>query len=130
MSDTRTNNCGHDHCGACCGGGCGGCGDALELTREELELLGRFAQLPFLPVARRWDSEEPICLEGEGRSAAELAPVITALQRKRLIRIDYDLPLSNFDYGAYEGFPARGSMALTARGQQVIELLEIQGIEE
>ena len=37
--------CGHD-CGGC--GGCGG--GALELTEQEVELLGRFAQLPFLPV--------------------------------------------------------------------------------
>ena len=37
-------NCGHDHCGRCCGGSCTGCG-ALELTQDELSLLRRFAQL-------------------------------------------------------------------------------------
>ena len=45
-------NCGHDHCGSCCGGSCTGCG-ALELTPDELALLRRFAQLPFLPIAQR-----------------------------------------------------------------------------
>ena len=31
-------NCGHDHCGRCCGGSCTGCG-ALELTQDELNAL-------------------------------------------------------------------------------------------
>jgi hypothetical protein len=59
-----------------------------------------------------------------------MSQIITALQQKQLIRLDYDLPLSGFDYEVYGKYPAQGSMALTARGQQVIEQLEIQGIEE
>lgn len=114
-------------CGSC--GGCRGCGGVLELTAEELDLLGRFAQLPFLPVARRPDSEAPVCLE-EGRQGAEWAPAITGLERRGLIDIDYHLPLSNFDYGAYKDYALQGSMALTARGQRIVEQLEIQGIEE
>ena len=114
--------CGHD-CGSC--GGCGG--GALELTEQEVELLGRFAQLPFLPVARRWDSETPVCLE-EG-AASPYSDAILGLQLKRLIRVDYDLPLVNFDYAGYDAYPCRGSMALTERGQAAVELLEIQGVE-
>jgi hypothetical protein len=125
-----TTNCGQNHCGACCSGGCTGCGGALELTQGELDLLWRFAEIPFLPVARRWDSETPIYLEDCTTSVDEMSKIITALQQKQLIRLDYDLPLSGFDYEAYGNWPAQGSMALTARGQQVIEQLEIQGIEE
>lgn len=120
-------NCGSG-CGGCCGS-CGGCGDALWLTREEMELLLCFAQLPFLPVARREGSKEPV-YRGDGeKTAEEMAGVITALRQKRLIRLDYDLPLTNFDYAAYGDCPVRGSMALTAAGQQVVEQLEIQGVE-
>lgn len=125
--------CGHDHCGACCGGSCGGscggCGGELELTQNELDLLRRFAQLPFLPVARRTDSETPICLENGADSAEELGRAIAGLSQKRLIRLDYDLPLLNFDYAAYSQYTHKGSMALTAAGQTAVELLEIQGIE-
>ena len=31
---------------------------------------------------------------------------------------------------AYTGYPVHGSIALTARGQTVLDMLEIQGIEE
>lgn len=120
----------HDHCGACCGGGCAGCGSALQLTQGELDLLLHFAELPFLPVARRWDSEVPIYLEDGTQSEKEMSLIIIALQQKRLIRLDYGLPLSGFDYEAYQDYPVRGSMALTARGQQVLEHLEIYGIGE
>ena len=116
--------CGHD-CGSC--GGCGG--GALELTEREIALLGRFAQLPFLPVARRYDGETPVCLEDGPEEAETLAGAIAGLFLKGLIRLDYDLPLSNYDYREYEDYPCRGSMALTARGQTVLELLEIRGIE-
>jgi hypothetical protein len=100
------------------------------LTAGELELLRCFAQLPFLPVARRWDREDPVYLEDGARPPEEMASIITALYQKQLIRLDYDLPLTNFAYEAYGDYPVHGSMALTARGQQVIEQLEIQGIEE
>ncbi len=121
--------CGHDCCGACCGGSCTGCGGALQLTQGEIDLLMCFAQIPFLPVARQADSGLPVCLENEV-SGPETAEILQALQQKGLIRLDYDLPLLNFDYSAYEHYPVRGSMALTAAGQRIIEQLEIQGIEE
>lgn len=40
------------------------------------------------------------------------------------------MPLAGFDYAAYEGYPCRGSMALTEAGQRAVELLAIQGAEE
>lgn len=121
--------CGHDGCGACCGGSCNGCGE-LELTQKEIELLRRFAQIPFLPVARRWDAETPVYLEEGADDAEAYSAAIAGLHQKRLIRLDYDLPLSNFDYADYGQYSCQGSMALTARGQAVVELLEIQGFEE
>ena len=117
------------NCGQGCCGSCANCCGALCLTREELELLLYLAQIPFLPVARRADSESPVYLESESRSAQEMAPVIEALWQKHLIRLDYDLPLANFDYTAYGDSPVKGSMAMTARGQQVAEQLEILGIQ-
>lgn len=120
--------CGQGNCGRC--GSCGGCGGrALELTEQEVELLDSFAQTPFLPVARRWSEETPTYLEAGADRAADCAAAIMALQCKGLIRVDYDLPLVNFDYQAYEDYPCQGSMALTARGQDVVEWLSIRGIE-
>lgn len=131
--NNNTLNCGHDRCGACCGGSCGGscggCGGELELTQAEVDLLHLFAQIPFLPVARRHGSEHPVFLDDSVGPAELLGPAVAALAQKRLIRLDYDLPLTNYDYSDYEPCSRKGSMALTARGQTVIELLEIQGIE-
>ena len=127
-NDTMT-GCGQ----GCCGGNCGicsGCGGALELTQGEIELLRRFAQVPFLPVARQPGSETPVCLEEGLSSIGALGAVIAALSQQRLIRLDYAMPLSNFDYKGYEPGLLRGSMALTARGQEAVDWLEIQGIEE
>ena len=49
---------------------------------------------------------------------------------KGLLRLDYDIPLENFDYAAYRNYPLHGSMALTGHGQDILEQIEIQGIEE
>ena len=128
--DKCSPGCGQKHCGACCGGSCSGCGGTLQLTQGEIDLLFCFAQIPFLPVALEEKSGQPVFLEeGEAR-AAQLSPIISALSQKGLIRLDYDLPLSNFDYRKYRAFPRCGSMALTAAGLQAVEQLEIQGIEE
>lgn len=128
--DKNSPGCGQKHCGACCGGACSGCGGTLQLTQGEIDLLFRFAQIPFLPVARQAGSEQPVCLEEGEERWEELSPIISALSQKGLIRLDYDLPLSHFDYAEYLDFPLRGSMALTAAGQQAVDQLEIQGIEE
>ena len=126
-------SCGESSCGnGCCGscGSCGGGGRELWVTPGEIELLERFAQFAFLPVARKWDSEVPMYLEDGPEKAVLWGDLLTAMQFKGLISIDYDLPLSGFDYAGYEAYPCRGSMALTAEGQRAIEILEIQGAEE
>ncbi len=111
-----------------CGGDCGhctGCKGALMLTEGEMHILRRLGEIPFLPVARKADSMEPVYLEEELDSASL---VLQCLEKKNLISIDYE-PLKGFDYSAYAGYPVHGSFALTLRGQQVLELLDIQGIE-
>lgn len=123
-------NCGHDGCGACCGGTCGGCAGELTLTQAEIDLLDLLAQSPFLPVARRADSETPVCLEAGAATAETWAAAILGLHQKGLIELDYDIPLSNFDYQTYANYPCQGSMALTARGQTVVELLDVRGVSD
>ena len=81
--------CGQKHCGACCGGSCSGCGGTLQLTQGEIDLLFRFAQIPFLPVARQAGSEQPVCLEDGEAHREELSRIISALSQKGLIRLDY-----------------------------------------
>ena len=115
-----------EHCNGGCGG-CGGCGGELLLTQAELTLLRRFGETPFLPAAAAYDMKMPVYLEDEG----DWGPVILSLAGKGLIRLDYDIPLQNFDYKPrYEPWPLHGSMALTGWGQEVLEQIEIQGIEE
>lgn len=125
-------SCGESSCSGGCCGSCGSCGGGRELwvTEGEVALLNRFAELAFLPVARRWDSEDPVYLENGAEKAPLNGDLLKALQFKGLISIDYDMPLAGFDYAAYEGYPCRGSMALTEAGQRAVELLAIQGAEE
>ena len=114
-----------------CGGSCGnctGCG-AMELNEGELFILEQLSQFPFLPVARRADSMEPQYLEDENYSREEYSLILQCLEKKGLISIDYDQPLKGTRNPAYEAYPLRGIFALTARGQQVLELLEIQGMQ-
>lgn len=119
-------------CGNCCGncGNCGSCGGCMELTAGELDMLQTLAQIPFLPVARRLGEDVPVYLEETERSQEEYSLILQCLEKRGLISIDYDQPLKNFNAAAYEGYPIRGSFALTARGQQVLELLQLQGIGE
>ena len=109
---------------------CSGCGKSLSLTEAEIEMLRTLAQIPFLPVARRADLETPVYLEDEKHTEEEYSLILACLEKKGLISLDFDKPLSGFDDSAYKAYPIRGSMALTARGQTVVELLELQGIEE
>ena len=121
--------CVHDHCGKCCAGGCAGCAGVLQLTEEECGFLLRFAELPFLPAAAKQEAGPPVFLTGSGEK--EVSPeTISSLANRGLIRVDYNIPLLNYDYAEYRAYPMHGSMALTMRGQEVIELLEIQGLEE
>lgn len=108
---------------------CGGCGGGeLLLTEAELALLRRLGETPFLPAAAAFDRKTPVYLED--RDQTEYGAAILGLTAKGLIRLDYDIPLENFDYGAYRAYPLHGSMALTAWGQDVLDQIEIQGIGE
>ena len=118
------------NCGSC-GGNCGKCGGCeergLTLTGEEIQFLQELGMYSFLPVARKTDDMTPVFLEFGQKETMSL--VIQCLEKKMLIDIDYT-PLPGADMRAYKGYPVHGSMALTERGQQVLELLEIQGCRE
>jgi hypothetical protein len=111
---------------------CGGCGcrsHVLLLTEPELRLLRQFAELAFLPAACTRTDETPVYLDGS-ENRAQTSAAILALQIKRLISVDFALPLKGFDYTGYEAWPIRGSMALTAAGQEALDSLDIQGCGE
>lgn len=113
----------------CASGGCPSCaqgGCPIRLTQAELDFLVKFAELPFLPLSRSLDGEHPLYLE-PGLDPRETTETLEWLHLKGLISLDYDLPLTNFAYTGYEKTPVRGSMALTLRGQEVLDSLEIQG---
>lgn len=110
-----------------CGGGCGGCARELTLTPGELKILEKLAQIPFLPIARRIDDATPIYLEDADYSQEEYSLILQLLEKKSLITLDFDKPLKN--HSPSPAYPIHGSMALTARGQQVLDLLEVQGIQ-
>ncbi|MBO5128879.1 MAG: hypothetical protein J6B95_00830 [Oscillospiraceae bacterium] len=118
-------------CANCSGGcgGCSGCSGALELTEGEIKMLLMLAQIPFLPVARKMGDDIPVYLEEQERSPEEYSLILQCLEKRGLIDIDYSQPLKSFDDRAYAAYPVRGSFALTARGQQVVELLEYQGAD-
>lgn len=114
--------------GTCTGncGSCGGCAKELTLTEGELALLNTLAQIPFLPVARKADEMTPVYLEDGAPENASL--VLQVLEKKNLVELDYGAPLKGFDMSAYAGYPVHGTVALTARGQMVVDLLDKQGI--
>lgn len=112
-------------CGNC--GGCSGCGRSLTMTQPELEVLSALAQIPFLPIGRRMDDPSPVYLEEDAHSSEEYTLILQCLEKKGLISLDFDRPLKNGDYSRYAHLPIHGSMALTARGQQVLEVLDTQG---
>ena len=113
------------NCGGNCAS-CGGCARELTLTELEIDFLLKFAQIPFLPVARRADNMEHQYLESDAPEQTTL--ILQCLEKKGLISIDFDAPIKGFAEHTYDAFPIRGSFALTFRGQQVLELLEIQGL--
>ena len=109
---------------------CGGCNKDLVLAQQEIDMLQQLGQFPFLPVARKAGDMIPVYLEETVYTQEEYSLVLQLLEKKGLISIDYDAPLSGADMSAYEGYPVHGSFALTAAGQQVLETLEVQGITE
>ena len=116
-----------EHCGGNCTA-CSGCAATLELTEGELHILQLLGQYSFLPVARKPADMIPVFLEDDRYSREHYSLVLQCLEKKQLIRIDYDVPLAGADMSAYQGFKVHGSMALTQRGYTVLDILETQGI--
>ena len=112
--------------GTCNGhcGGCSGCARELTLSEGEITFLRRLGEVAFLPVARQLGDLTPIFPETDG--VENMSLILEVLEKKGLISLDYDKPLAGFD--GYGDYPVKGSMALTQRGQQVLELMEYQGI--
>ena len=106
---------------------CSGCARELVLTQKEIDFLNILAQYAFLPVARSMGDLTPVYLEEGDRE--EMSLLLQCLEKKGLISLDYDQPLGGCDETAYASYPIRGCMALTERGQKVLELMEYQGIE-
>ena len=111
-----------------CDRGCNGCGKVLELSQGELDLLRALGQYSFLPVARKMDDMTPIYREETAYTEEQYSLFIQLLEKKNLIYLDYT-PLKGAKMGQYPEYPVHGSMGLTERGQQVLDLLETQGIE-
>ena len=107
------------HCGAC-----SGCARELVLSEAEIDFLRRLGQVAFLPVARALGDLTPIFPE-DGPENTSL--ILEVLEKKGLISLDYDKPLAG--YAGYGNYPIKGIMALTQRGQQVLELMEYQGVQ-
>ena len=114
--------------GNCSGncGACSGCARELVLTGKEIDFLNLLGQYAFLPVARSMGDLKPVYLE-DGEQE-EMSLLLQTLEKKGLISLDYDKPLGVFDETAYAAYPIRGSMALTQRGQLVLELVDYQGL--
>ena len=100
----------------------------MELTEGELKVLEALGQYSFLPVARKADDMTPVYLEERDYTQEEYSLILQCLEKKDLISLDYHAPLAGADMSAYQGYPVHGSMALTARGQAVLDLLEKQGL--
>ena len=112
-----------NHCSKC--GGCSGCG-SIELNPGEVEVLVRLGQLAFLPIGGEND-EMPVLLGEESMTTRESTLVLLCLEKKGLVSLDRNVPLKGYD--GYGGYSMKGTMALTAKGQHVLELLEIHGAE-
>ena len=103
----------------CCGGG------DVYLTEKALELLELLGERAFLPLGER--DGKPLFISDTGE---EFVSSPTALKLSGLVTLDYDMPLTGFDYSAYSDCTRLGSMALTARGQAALEGLSVQGAGE
>ena len=109
---------------------CGGCARELVLTQKEMDFLKELGCVAFLPVARSVGELTPVYLEEGEEKAGEYELLLQLLEKKGLISLDFDKPLKGFDDSAYARYPIRGSMALTQRGQKVLEMLEYQGVNQ
>ena len=111
-------------------GSCGGCAKQLLLSGEEIAFLNTLGQIPFLPVARKADDMTPVYLEESTYDVPTYSMILQALEAKGLVDLDYGKPLGGFAMSAYQGYPVHGTVALTQRGQLVVDMLDKQGIAD
>lgn len=109
---------------------CGGCAGELVLSQPELDLLYALGENAFLPVARSAADNTPVYLEDQLQPREQYSLVLQCLEKKGLISIDFDRPLQGADMSAYAQYPIHGSFALTARGQEVLDILDKQGARD
>ena len=93
---------------------------------ETPEQLVRIGEKNYILPAK---DDTPVYLEESEKTPEEYSLILQCLEKRGLISIDYDKPLKSFNDSAYASYPVRGSFALTQRGQQVVELLDVQGID-
>ena len=106
---------------------CGGCAGELVRSQPELDFLNDLAENAYLPVARTAGDNTPIYREDEKQTQQQYGLILICLEKKGLISIDFDMPLRGADMSAYADCPIHGSIALTARGQEVLDVLDKQG---
>ena len=116
------------NCSGDCSGGCGGCAKVLELTVGEIDFLQELGMYAFLPVARKADDMTPFYPEGSSYTLEEYSAILIHLERKGLISMDYGAPVGHYPAELYGAWSVHGSVALTQRGQEVLETLSITGI--
>ena len=109
---------------------CGGCAGELVLSQPEVDFLNCLAENAFLPVARSAGDQTPVYLEDEKNTWEQYSLILICLEKKGLISIDFDKPLLGADMSRYQAWPIHGSIALTARGQDVLDVLDRQGAKE
>ena len=120
------------NCSSCggCGGSCSGCARELVITPKELAFLEELGQVAFLPVARTLGDLTPVYLEEGEENREQYSLILQCLEKKGLISLDYDKPLKGIRQDVYKAYPVHGSIALTERGQKVLELIDLQGISQ
>ena len=109
---------------------CGGCAGELVLSQPEINLLEKLGQIPFLPIARGAADPKPLYLEDTDETPEQYSLILVCLEKKGLISLDFDMPLAGCREEKYEKYPIVGSMALTKRGQDVLDVLDKQGVKE
>lgn len=122
MADNQCAGCGG--CTQC--GGCSGCG-SIALTQSQLDVLARFAVMPFYPAGYMLPDDAPVCLDF---CTPEEMQALQSLIAQRLISSDPYETVAGADLSGYRSFQLHGSVALTRRGQQVIEQLDMQGLDD
>lgn len=117
-------------CNSCEGcTGCRGGSAEVALSMSQAQILSRFAQTPFLPLAQITPPEGESWLAAGFEAGRETGTALRELAGLGLLSLDFDLPLTNYDYLPYEGLcPGgslrRGSAALTPLGQAVLEQVQ------